>query len=106
MAASPSPLTEDSSSSLNYNGVLAFLCACVFFFQACGRSLVPLVASSPGPFTRALHASTWKKGLVSSVCAHAAKFHFHGILYSSVYFLYISGVYYVMNIGWSNLWSL
>ena len=27
--------------------------------------------------------------------------HFHGILYSSVYFLYISGVEYVMNIGWS-----
>ena len=63
-----------------------------------------MLASSPGPFTRALRASTWKKGLVSSVsvCAHATKFHFHGILYSSVYFLYISGVYYVMNIGWSN----
>ena len=61
-----------------------------------------MVAASlvlPGPFTRALRASTWKiKGLVSSVCAHAELYHFHGILYSSVYFLYISGVYYVMNI--------
>ena len=63
------------------------------------------LASSPGPFTRALLASTWKKGLVSSVRAHAAKFHFHGIMYSSVYYLYISGVNYVMNIGWSNLWA-
>ena len=48
-----------------------------------------------------VHASTWKKGLVSSICAHVILFHFPGILYSSVYFLYISGVYYVMNIGWS-----
>ena len=49
----------------------------------------------------ALRASTWKKGLVSSICVHAELFHFHGILYSSVSFLYISGVFYVMNIGWS-----
>ena len=44
-------------------------------------------------------ASTWEKGLVSSVCTHAELFHVYGTLYSSVYFLYISWVFYVMNIA-------
>ena len=51
----------------------------------------------PRPF----YARTARFHLVYSVCVHAEFFHFHGIFYSSVYFLYISGVYYVMNIGWS-----
>ena len=52
-----------------------------------GETFDPL-PNDPWPFTRAVRASTWKKGLV--LCMHAELYHFHGILYSSVYFLYIS----------------